>query len=403
MTTGAISVDSQSVTPGYKLPQKYENGAWVDQPKSTPLDRIISRYREYRPQSVSVRPSASGWRAPTGWHHEIAHAAPTPTSPVLYEDLLYGKPSYREWWMDGFGWSTASLITGSYPIGFENRCIIKALLALKDQDVNLSVAFGERAETGRMFENVINIMVRDIRRFKKLRPRDFVKVMRKSHFGRRKMPEKWLELNYGWQPLMNDVYGACKALNDKERDGDAYRATVVGKVSEKSRKDTTLPTRVNTAAGFTCVRNEFYACKVRLDYVMENPLLASLAQLGITNPAETAWELVPWSFVIDWAVPIGDYLSAFDAALGWSFLGGTCSKLSVLDERGVGYYNRADNKVAERYITMFGDPASYQQTRKILDRTVYESSPLPRFPGIKNPLSTGHVANAASLLASSFR
>jgi hypothetical protein len=36
-----------------------------------------------------------------------------------------------------------------------------------------------------------------------------------------------------------------------------------------------------------------------------------------------AWELVPFSFVLDWFIPIGSYLSQLDASAGMEFLGGS--------------------------------------------------------------------------------
>jgi hypothetical protein len=33
------------------------------------------------------------------------------------------------------------------------------------------------------------------------------------------------------------------------------------------------------------------------------------AQLGLTHPGSVLWERLPWSFVVDWFIPIGTYLS----------------------------------------------------------------------------------------------
>jgi hypothetical protein len=44
--------------------------------------------------------------------------------------------------------------------------------------------------------------------------------------------------------------------------------------------------------------------------------LKQLSQLGITNPALLVWELIPYSFVIDWLIPVGDFLSSLDALVG---------------------------------------------------------------------------------------
>jgi hypothetical protein len=35
-----------------------------------------------------------------------------------------------------------------------------------------------------------------------------------------------------------------------------------------------------------------------------------MAQLGLTRPLSSAWELLPWSFVADWWLSVGTYLDA---------------------------------------------------------------------------------------------
>jgi hypothetical protein len=55
-----------------------------------------------------------------------------------------------------------------------------------------------------------------------------------------------------------------------------------------------------------------------------NPNLDLLQSLGLANPAEVIWELVPFSFLIDHVVGIGNFLSSFSDELGWN-----CSDLGV--------------------------------------------------------------------------
>jgi hypothetical protein len=44
---------------------------------------------------------------------------------------------------------------------------------------------------------------------------------------------------------------------------------------------------------------------------------------GLVNPFEVAWEIVPFSFVADWFLPIGRYLSALDVPLRFEHIGGS--------------------------------------------------------------------------------
>lgn len=51
-----------------------------------------------------------------------------------------------------------------------------------------------------------------------------------------------------------------------------------------------------------------------------------LSRIGLTNPAVLAWDVIPWSFVVNWVIPIGDWLESIDSTVGLDYLGGTYSR-----------------------------------------------------------------------------
>lgn len=69
-------------------------------------------------------------------------------------------------------------------------------------------------------------------------------------------------------------------------------------------------------------KNVTYArkCIVRLKCRVVNPRFHELQQLGVTNPALFAWEVIPFSFVFDWFVGVGDYLEGLTALHGIELL-----------------------------------------------------------------------------------
>jgi hypothetical protein len=218
-----------------------------------------------------------------------------------------------------------------------------------------------------------------------------------------KVPQAWLELQYGWKPLLTDIFGACTALSQLESSQDAYRIGVNGKASEVvSDQWTKRGSNGTNLFGYLVDRRISHACNVRLDCQMVHPTLATLAQLGITNPALLVWEKIPYSFVIDWAVPVGDYLSLLDATFGWKFLSGSIGKISRLRE----YSARPTQltKVTNPNFTYYGvSGGPFFNESFASTRAVYSSFPSPRIPSFKNPLSLDHVANALSLLVAAFR
>lgn len=52
----------------------------------------------------------------------------------------------------------------------------------------------------------------------------------------------------------------------------------------------------------------FQGCRVR---GISDPTIHTLEQLGLSNPLSIAWELIPYSFVVDWFVNVGDVCRSF--------------------------------------------------------------------------------------------
>lgn len=118
----------------------------------------------------------------------------------------------------------------------------------------------------------------------------------------REISKDWLSWRYGWRTLifdLNDLNDAIKSLDDKrtrfsERAGSSstseYISTSSGSFSSSYFEDVitdvvTLSLRGSVTADFAPSNFQF-------------------------NPVQTAWELLPWSFVIDWIVSVGQAISA---------------------------------------------------------------------------------------------
>jgi hypothetical protein len=55
-----------------------------------------------------------------------------------------------------------------------------------------------------------------------------------------------------------------------------------------------------------------YTVKTSARLRFQSELSRSFQKLGLTNLAGLAWELLPWSFVADWALPIGNWINSIE-------------------------------------------------------------------------------------------
>lgn len=114
------------------------------------------------------------------------------------------------------------------------------------------------------------------------------------------------------------------------------------------------------------------------------------------GPLSTAWDLVPYSFVFDWFLPIADHLTAWDMYRRINQFKGTLSKQTVaysLKKRKTTSILSSNTKT-----TYMGEKHSMRKST-MYSRTIQNFIPTPKLPPFKVGLSVGRCLNAASLLA----
>lgn len=125
----------------------------------------------------------------------------------------------------------------------------------------------------------------------------------------------WLEYRYAMRPLIFEMKQCLEALKKIIKKGT--RQTARGKevnISNVTHYDTyTDTTQSWYSHSYTCRRRESLTTSSRAGVLFEidNSLDTLLAVWGIDQPIESAWELVPFSFIIDWFFSIGDVISSW--------------------------------------------------------------------------------------------
>lgn len=277
-----------------------------------------------------------------------------------------------------------------------NRVLTDALLKLKDQKVNLAQAWAERRMTANLLADTANRIGRSVQALRKGNWRKAGKFLKQNW---KKSPGSWLEYQYGWNPLLSDVFGSVEAL--KQVDRSQWIMTVKSVFKEQSVKEEQFRANGNASVhpfDYDSWRTltQFRGAFIRLDYIPSVTFFNALTSTGFTNPGVLFWETLPYSFVVDWAYAVGDWLSIQDATIGWDFKSGSLttrtevtSKVKLMPPRDKDPYG---------WRTFPRPSGTLLHKKKSLVRVPYGASPKPLAPVYKNPMSMGHVANALALL-----
>lgn len=196
---------------------------------------------------------------------------------------------------------------------------------LKDQSVNLAQAFAERKQAASMFAD---FGTRILKARKALKRADVGGIF-KALTGDRNPPkgwkrkfsptaaqlagDNWLAWQYGIRPLISDIKGSVEEIY-KVRSVQPLIRRVTHKVrkAQSFTSGGTVSTQWSKKASIVC-NAEFDSGASSFDQTAQ--------RLGLTDPIMLAWELIPYSFVIDWFLNVGSFIHAAGTVSGLKRVG----------------------------------------------------------------------------------
>lgn len=199
----------------------------------------------------------------------------------------------------------------------ENKSMSQALVSASDAKINLSVALAEASKTSDLILSTANRVDRAIRA---LRRRNFREVARILNLPSNRVHRTWLEYKYGWMPLLMDVKGAAEFFA-QQHVGRPARFVVHGRATSEHSFNYDLEFTPYGGLPTAMLRrrlNFSVEAHTKMWLELTHPNYSAMQQLGLTNPALVAWELVPYSFVFDWFYSVGDWLQGMTALQGVS-------------------------------------------------------------------------------------
>lgn len=374
------------------------------QPRScSAISGVYKQYDDVRPQSGNSLIS-DGFRLCRAWSHSggnvmqngasCSYTAFYNNGAVVHRDISNG------FWTMDIPWPID-------PSGnMINATVVKALNNLKQQDLHLGNFLAEGNKTVAMLAHTASFIARDVIGFRRKNPKLWEQVRAIQRGGLRRsdwclIPSKWLELQYGWIPFLSDLYGGMQHLQKRSRFELPY---VKGSARSPTNKVTHPEKGADWSIGDLWRASVIWESEqkvwVNLFYKITNPQLAELSSLGLINPVEIVWELLPYSFVIDWLVPVSSWLSALTADVGMTFVTGSMSRKSECKYKSATFYATPGN--VQRIEGAGPGVPVFTGSRRVFNRTCYASSPVPGLY-VKSPISLKHALNSLALLIQAFR
>lgn len=291
----------------------------------------------------------------------------------------------------------------------------KALSNMKDMKVNLAQAFGERKQTVNMIGSTATRLAgafRCLRKFDYLgcasslgvnlsnrkKKRLQKNVRRYKNDGHLFAANSWLEYKFGWLPLLSDVRGAAESIA-KYHSTDFSVGSASG--THQFNKSWSYKIPIGTIGSLNRVSSVSVSTRVKFRFRTKDGLFNDVPNMGLSDPLLLAWELLPYSFVVDWFLPVGDYLGNLTASNGLQFLSGTRSTLTK--EEGTTTSGKSYGGDLGPGLQTYRRTGYNHRKYVAYARGIYYDFPGPAFPPVKNPFSVNHVITGIALLVQAFR
>lgn len=314
------------------------------------------------------------------------------------ESVGHPVPGWNWWWYyQPAPFSADHPYSGNAYIGWPSwkvQTVNRAYARFVDVAVGETASWGTTIAEGREALNLIGDRALRLRRaYKNLKRGNFRQFLRElSAKPKRKHKSVirtsageasalWLEYWFGWAPLAGEIYSSTIALTAAQVAGKHFATASV------ALPERTIPwyNKRTTESGRFSVKT---GAVVRYDSM--DIMLAQ--QMGLLNPLAIAWELVPFSFVVDWFTGVGNVLGARSDFYGTTVTEG---------------YSTLFLRTNSKFVTWSDyDPSSvysYSWKSFLQDRRLGLIQPVATYPRVANFGESGtRAATAVSLLVQLF-
>lgn len=203
------------------------------------------------------------------------------------------------------------------PAGLEQQAVQMARARLNMSLIKSKAALGITAATANQSFKMIATRAATLRKaYTALRKGNFFAFTRalgisgERRIGRRHKDaaDLWLEYTFGWVPLVSDMYAAANVMTDPFDVARSHGTATCKGTYTSSGSSSDVYVSKHTRA----------VCTAGLK--ITNPNTALLTQLGLQNPAAVAWDIIPFSFVVDWFIKINRFVNTWNDMAGFAYV-----------------------------------------------------------------------------------
>lgn len=191
----------------------------------------------------------------------------------------------------------------------QSYAIRKALGHFAEAEMQFGVALREVGSTCNLVTNyyragskVVSKVTEDV-----INRPGFKRAMKDYVRGWKQIPSRYLEYLYGMKPLADEIANAVEVLTDNKEWGRGFGLRLRGKFKTKERQIVAL-----NCVTFTTARLDLLMmaeCKASLKFNLPDWYWDKLPPV---TPFSEAYESASLTFVLDWCLPLGEWLRGFE-------------------------------------------------------------------------------------------
>ncbi len=388
MTKEAINIDT--ILAAVIFRRVYKNGVLQSETHQINYGR---HFVDFKPLAVTSPLRIDKTRAPTNWTR--FGGTMTGVRGTWIDEIVDGATVYKYVYAGQL--AAPGLSPGSIPLintEGEITAIRKALGRFGEAEVQLGAAMKEAQQTAGMVKKYYDHANTGVKKLesaaagsKKVRQqfKEFFKN------GWKDVPGAYLEYLFGMKPIADDLANAVQVLHDKKQHDGSFKLTLRGKYKDTTtRNENSYQSWVPDVTQVKGLQDLKQISKASLTFQLPDWYWDRLPPVTFFRES---WETTRLSFVLDWVLPVNQWLMGFEGNQLRPFF--TEGSRSTLMKRNLSSPTTTDPRWVPYASTGWGHDYSYS-------RVAFDSLPtgelIMRLPRFQNILGLDQLQVGSALL-----